>query len=169
MLGFVKDAAGDTSLTAPFAQANETAARGINNVGQVVGYYTDGTGAFYRGYLRDTAGNYTQIVAPYTGGSELTEANGINNHGQIVGWYEDPNGNAHGFLRDANGKFTQINFPGSYYTVAEGINDSGHIVGYYVTPSGIHGFEASPVPEPTSLALLGAGATGLVVVVKRRR
>src|SRR5262245_7763447 len=64
---------------------------GINNLGQVVGYYQ---GSVNHGFLL-SGGVYTTIDPP---GSVLTEAHGINDSGQIVGFYFDQDQNLHGFL-----------------------------------------------------------------------
>jgi probable HAF family extracellular repeat protein len=55
-----------------------TLATGINDSGQVVGYYLQATHSFL---LSD--GSYTTLNVP---NAQLTEAEGINNSGQIVGW-----------------------------------------------------------------------------------
>ena len=50
-------------------------------------------------------------------------------------------GNYHGFLRDAQGNFTALDYPGSVDTKANGINNRGYIVGSYVDADGKgHGF-----------------------------
>src|SRR5262249_6843 len=67
---------------------------GINDAGQIVGYYVNATG--YHGFLYSN-GTYTTLDDPSTG-SFGTLATGINNAGQIVGWYEDSAGHQHGFL-----------------------------------------------------------------------
>jgi hypothetical protein len=61
----------------------------INNRGQIVGKYNDGTtstgpGASEHGFLRDRNGTYTRIDLP---GARATAANSINDLGQIVGAY----------------------------------------------------------------------------------
>jgi probable HAF family extracellular repeat protein len=53
---------------------------------------------------------------------------------------------------------------------AEAINNSGEIVGYGSnTNSGCEAFLLTPVPEPTSLVLIGAAAFSLFRFVLRRR
>jgi probable HAF family extracellular repeat protein len=83
-----------TTLSVPGSGA--TIAWGINDLGQVVGSYTDtvlGPGVPYHGFLfRD--GSYTTFDVP---GSLSTQAFGINDLGQVVGTYEDSAGQAHAF------------------------------------------------------------------------
>jgi hypothetical protein len=74
-----------------------------------------------------------------------TEAYAINNKNQAVGFFVAPdNGHVHGFLRDANGKITQIDVPGSIQggvSVCQRINQLGVITGLYDDPSNnMHGF-----------------------------
>jgi probable HAF family extracellular repeat protein len=87
---------------------------GINDSGQIVGYYNG------QGVLLDH-GSYTTVQVL---GSRGTVANGINASGQIVGSYFDDGGNSPGFLFD-NGNYTSLDVPGSFYTYATGINASG--------------------------------------------
>jgi probable HAF family extracellular repeat protein len=73
--------------------ALETVANGINDAGQVVGYYGDISGT--HGFLLDVDGSYTTIDLP---GARETIPSGINDAGQIVGSYVDAGGTHHGFL-----------------------------------------------------------------------
>lgn len=66
--------------------------------------------------------------------SPITVAGGINESGSIVGSYlERPAFGVslewHGFVRDPNGDFTQLDVPGEDQSQLWGINDSGQIVG----------------------------------------
>src|SRR3954447_11281998 len=131
--------------------AFETQAHGINDAGQIVGWFFDDTGT--HGFL-NTGGSFTPIDVP---GASLTAVEGINDAGQIVGQFFDSTGQ-HGFL-DTGGSFTQIDVPGAFSTFAQDINDAGQIVGTFQDSTGpIHGFlatpTAAPVPEPSTLTLL---------------
>jgi hypothetical protein len=66
----------------------------INNGGQMVGYYIDGSAM--RGFISTvlTADDFSPIDFP---GAIMTVATGINKSGQVVGWYYDDAG-AHGFI-----------------------------------------------------------------------
>jgi uncharacterized membrane protein len=100
-----------------------TKVSGINDRGEVVGYYD--TEDARRGFLL-SEGSFTEIDPP---GSLFTLPSGINNRGHVVGGYLDPNGvNGRGFLwRDGN--YTTIVAPGTRTdTVAVAINDRGDIV-----------------------------------------
>jgi probable HAF family extracellular repeat protein len=85
-----------TTLDRPGA-TGATTPLGINDAGQIVGWFQDGTGN--HGFLYSN-GNYTTINDPASAPG-LTMAWGINNAGEIVGYYgdngTDPSG-AHGFL-----------------------------------------------------------------------
>lgn len=59
-------------------------ANGINNAGQIVGFYTDSTGNNH-GFLRNVDGSFKTI--DYPGGAN-TRLFGISNNGKIVGGYQ---------------------------------------------------------------------------------
>ena len=102
-----------------------TLVRGINNAGQIVGYYVDNNRSY--GFLL-SGGTYTQFDVP---GSQLTYAYGINNVGQIAGSYQlgsNTAGPDMGFVL-SDGTFTTIQRPGAFYTRVYGINDLGQILG----------------------------------------
>jgi uncharacterized membrane protein len=65
-----------------------TSPQGINNQGQIVGYYGS-SGSLLSG------GTFTTIDVP---NSVTTNIYGINARGQIVGIYVEANGEAHGFV-----------------------------------------------------------------------
>jgi uncharacterized membrane protein len=130
---FVKTESTFTTLTLPFASTNYQGATGINNAGDIVGYFDT------HGFL-DKAGAFTQIDVP---GATGTFPSAINRFGHIVGWYGDATGR-HGFLHQGD-TFTPLDVPGATDTEAYGINSFGHIVGWYIDPSGKrHGFFARP-------------------------
>lgn len=109
-----------TTLDDPFANGGiGTHAVGINNAGQIVGEYSDGSGI--HGFLF-SGGTYTTLNDPLA--PTFTEVFGINGAGQIVGDYV-PGG---GFLL-SGGTYTTLNPPGSVSTIAEDINNKGQIVG----------------------------------------
>jgi hypothetical protein len=106
--------------------ANQTATIGINNGGQIVGVFKNGSGN--HGFL-DTGGVFTTIDPP--GASGGTNADGINSAGQIVGLFNDGSLD-HGFL-NSGGIFTIIDPPGTTGgTNVFRINDSGQIVGVFI-------------------------------------
>ena len=108
---------------------------GINNLGQVVGYYSGPSGE--HGFLM-TGSKFTNIDFP---GAPITQTtpNGINDAGDIVGTYSSISCGPSlcGFLL-SKGVFSTITFPGPpiVQTTPNGINDAGEIVGTV----GTHGF-----------------------------
>lgn len=70
-----------------------TQASGMNNLGQVVGFYTDGI--FHHGFLWNLNGTYVTFDRP---GSTSIFPKGINDHGEVVGFYYGSDGTTHGFV-----------------------------------------------------------------------
>lgn len=143
--------------------ATATQALGINDLGQVVGFYSANN--THHGFLWDSNQGFSTIDVP---GQNLTEAFDINNSGQIVGVVGSASfilsnlsfslfngGDATGinesgqvvgfvfgttgFLRDGE-SVSPIAVTGALQTRAYGINDSGQIVGSYHDSLGEHGF-----------------------------
>ncbi len=116
---------------------NFTVANGINDTGQIVGYYQDSSFHLH-GFLY-SGGAYTTVDDPL--GTNVTLANGINDTGQIVGYYADSSAVTHGFVYN-DGKYTTIDDPlGTEGNGANGINATGQIAGYYFDSSfHLHGF-----------------------------
>jgi uncharacterized membrane protein len=174
LYGFVDTAGTYSSIAVPGAFYTNTV--GINDAGQVVGTY--GNATVSHGFV-DTAGIVDNIDVP---GAIYTSPFGINDAGTVVGGYADPTNctdpttcvphGDHGFVYTA-GIFDTIDVPGAYYTDVYGINDAGQIVGSYGDATGDYGFVATPnattVPEPGSLVMLGAGLLRLCTISWRRR
>jgi len=107
-------------------------AQGINNQGQVVGYWetVDGAHAFlYQSGIATDLGSL---------GAENNYALSINNVGQIVGFSKTSSGTT-AFLYQ-NGGMTNLNGLSDLDSYAFGINDNGQIVGYVDTPNGDQAF-----------------------------
>ncbi len=131
---------------------------GINSAGTIVGFYQPDAGlATSFGYL-DVGGTITTID-PF--GSTFTQALGVNSLGEIVGFYTDADGNQHGYI-DNSGVFTSFDPPGSASTTINGLNDKGDIVGFYTSASAdaVIGFVGTPVPEPSTWAMMLLGFAG---------
>ena len=78
------------------AAVGYTYASGINDRGQVVGYYGDGSG--FHGFVRSADGKSFTTLDDPAGVFGTTAGTGINARGQIVGIYSDASGNVHGFV-----------------------------------------------------------------------
>jgi hypothetical protein len=133
-------------------------ATGVNDTGEVVGFYQEGPNASptFHGFT-DIGGSITPFLVP---GSVSTQALGVNDLGEIVGDYVT-GGVMHGFLDNA-GTFTTLDPTGSTATTINGINDRGTVVGFYMNANGATiGTEGTMVPEPSTWAMMLAGFAGL--------
>jgi uncharacterized membrane protein len=140
---FVRHLDGTFSLRNGVAGASVTIGAGINNRGDVLGWFTlDPNGQTgFKGYV--LRGNQYILTFSYPGADVTnTYAVGFNDWGTIVGSFTTTTqGVEHGFIRRANGVFEQLDFPGSAQTEAFDINDAGDIVGRYQDTAGTqHGF-----------------------------
>jgi len=119
---------------------NGTRVLGVNDTGQVVGYYYSSSGN-YLGFLRSADGSTFTTIDPPAGAQD-TDARGINNAGQVVGSYDNWDIDIDSYLRSADGSnYTTFSDPVGSNTEADGINDTGQIVGDYHDSSGSdHGF-----------------------------
>jgi uncharacterized membrane protein len=113
--------------------------------------------------------------------NDSTEVSAINNLGQVVGSCTDgvsPNQKLVGFVRDRNGNFNLLNFPGAEGTIAFGINDLGHVVGQYfgddfgegldqyhgfVWRNGVYASIDAAFPEAMTTSLLGINNFGQII------
>ena len=134
---------------------------GINPSGSITGFTRDANSARH-GFLRAPDGTFTIFDDPAAGtcstscgtigNGQGTRAYAINPSGEITGFYTDNTGRCHGYVRAANGSFTQIDapdagtgpfpqgtFPSEFTPM--GINPLGAITGFYVDASSVqHGF-----------------------------
>ena len=107
--------------------ARRTVASGIDDIGQIVGYYDDSAAATHGFVL--SGGTFGTLDFP---GAAFSQALGIGARGEIVGTYRMPSESAlnfHGFLRSPNGRFARIDYPGHSNTIAQRILSDGTILG----------------------------------------
>ena len=112
-----------------------TVARGINNSGEIVGFYQTATCSNYDLNVPDclTQGfkfvdnQYTSVMVP---NSTATAVSGVNDLGDMVGIYTTANGSRHGFIWFHTNVVQTIDDLGSAFTtVPMGINKEGMVVG----------------------------------------
>lgn len=141
-----------------------TVASGINDTGQITGFYIDGNNS-YHGFLRDAGGGYTNFDEPNAvieGFNEGTFARTINGSGTVAGEYSDSGGAYHGFTRDDAGNYISFDTPGagSCYecgTEPTAMNSSGQIAGTYIDNSyKSHGFFRDAAGNITQFDVPGA-------------
>ncbi len=136
---------------------------GVDNAGDVVGYYQNESGG-NDGYLRTADGNETTI--DYPGFAGATEVYGINNVGQAVG---TAGGNV--FIYDiASQTFADVNLQGMANTDLVAINDSGAVVGTFTLNGTSYGylvqgsqFTKLLPPGTTSATAYGISRKGTVI------
>jgi uncharacterized membrane protein len=104
-------------------------------------------------------------------GQEPFELVDINNKGQMVGYYTDEEGVVRAFVREPDGAFETVDFPGAASTSLSEITDDGVLVGTYTDvaddPFTSHGFvrkdgefTAVDVPDAVATSLGGLNEKG---------
>lgn len=155
-------------------------ALGINNSGQVVGCTNAPARIFSGVNCTGQAFLYSDEVRQDLGtlGGTSSAAYSINDSGQVVGVSSIMGGVRHAFLYADNMMLDLNNLiptgSGWVLSVANDINNLGQIVGtgifggqqraFLLTP-----FQQQPVPEPTTLLLLGTGLAAVAARVRKRR
>jgi hypothetical protein len=133
------------------------AGRGVNNAGDIVGWYYDANGVQH-GLL--VSGGIAQKLEPTETGLASSVLEGINDKGWITGQWTDTSGVIHAFVYEMKSqKFKTIKAPGAVsFTQAWGVSDSGLIAigsdaGYFIyctsvsCPGGAHG-SYKPLVKP---------------------
>lgn len=129
-----------------------TLVAGENNVGEIVGAYSQCAGCDSVGFTY-FAGVFSNVVYPGSVGTQLW---GVNDSGEIVG-NTDISGASYAFVLD-NGDFTTLPVGVGIDTGASDINEAGEIVGYWVDQAGtFHGYYGSTTPEPATWLLTVLG------------
>jgi hypothetical protein len=154
LIEFDAPAAGTVSspVCAPFCG---TTAYANDNLGEIVGYYTD-TNIVPHGFLRTRDSHLTTFDVPSaaTGPGQGSAGMSINLLGTVAGVFADANNVMHGFSRSPRGTFATFDAPDAG-TVAtqpfqEGTRPStnnlqGTVAGWYIDADGLnHGFVWNP-------------------------
>lgn len=155
---FIKQGDQYDAITIP--DYTEVIATDINDAGVVVGGAYNALGD-ESGYIFEN-GEITIVDHP----DGDTELSAINNLGVVVGSVFPIGEPARTFFYE-DGEFTDINLPDIGEFAAWGLNDAGVLVGTYFQDDEVLGFIATPIPEPSSVAMLLAGI-GLLTFRQRR-
>lgn len=117
--------------------AVQTQARGINNSGEIVGFYKTSAACVdisvevpncnTKGF-KFVNGTYVKLMVP---NSMSTAIMGVNDLGDLVGFYTEADGSRHGFIWSHKNVVTTIDDanPSGLFTVPFGINKAGTVVG----------------------------------------
>lgn len=149
--------------------ARSSAARALNDAGEVAGYLSYGRREDRAFVYRDGT-----MLDLGTFGGRSSRAYGLNDAGDVVGWAEAADGRSRAFLyRD--GRMIDLNnvvdAAGWRLEGALDIANTGYITGWGTYQGQTTAFLLRPtaVPEPSGLALAGAGLAGLLAWTRRRK
>lgn len=137
--GFLLNASGYSALTGPTGSIRSLAT-GIDNGGDIAGWYIN-TASVTQGFLLNgMTGTYTTIAVP---GASATEITGINSAGGIVAGIADLSTGESGFLYDygsSSPQYYSFNLPVALSINSMSINDAGEIACTYADINGLtHG------------------------------
>ncbi len=114
-------------------QAQGTFPTAITRNGLIGGIVID-SNSVARGFIRLTSGKFRPVQPPH---SRYTYLVGLNWHRQAAGTFFDSNPYPHGYVKNADGTYVQIDVPSATGgTQVAGINSNGQIVGNFVASGG---------------------------------
>lgn len=160
--GFVYQNGAFTTVDAPGASMaqtipyNGTFVTGINDKGDLAGYFYSGSTATSAHGFEISGGQFTQIDDPLAVGG--TQVNGINGQGDLVGSYVDAAGRSHGFVK-IGATFTTVDddraAPAGQSIYLSGINDADELVGTVSGNGNAHGIDVQVVLGATPNVTFG--------------
>jgi len=158
----------------PHAGGNVNRGFGVNDVGQVVGIAREVNGQFFsdRAVLW-TIGGGVQLLGHL--GNGISAAYDINNHGHVIGQSFQADQTGRGFLWTPDGGMVALDDlvvnPDPRYRIfdARAINDRGQIAAWAFSPRGVSGIFLTPIPEPTTGAMLLTTAAAIIYAGRRGR
>ena len=159
-VGFFRSADGTTTpFNATGNQSDGTSVWGINDKGDVVGFYNDG---FYsHGFVRMGDGS-VKVVNAECGPS--TQAYAINAKGTVAGVAGGADGLC-GFVLPSKGEESDFTIPSATNFYVTGINNDNWISGYYGTADGhTYGFVRSPDGTLTTVSVDGYVASSAACI-----
>ena len=169
-------------LSFDYPDSQNSGTRGINNLGQVAGFYqkigdTGRHGFIASGPITEDNDRDNQCAMSLGGrhgssfssfdypGAANTQATAITTSGEIVGRYFSIDGRQHGF-RLRHGQFLSIDVPNASFTDVGWVNDRDDVVGSYSDVNGTHAYVLSkgklstinfPGSDPANTTTLGFG------------
>ncbi|HEY3135438.1 MAG TPA: hypothetical protein VGL29_05250 [Blastocatellia bacterium] len=127
--GFVPNPYADKAYTSiDYPGAVLTSAFGINNKGNIVGFFQDASKNSHGFFYNRVTSSFASIDYPNPVCTTGTDARGINKRGDIIGACTDNANNFYGYVLTADG-FSPVQAPGHLSTIPQGISPDGRIVG----------------------------------------